>query len=519
MGRFRLGALAALFLAAAAPQATAVDAAKPPVQRPPNIIVILADDLGYGDTGVYGSKIVKTPNIDALAADGVRFTQGYVTHPVCAPSRAAILTGRYQQRFGWEFNPVGRDRTGGVSRNEAFIGDILKTAGYHTGMIGKWHLGAAAGYQPLDRGFDEFFGTTAGATAFMTSFGPGDELYTPPGAEGSYRTTAVADPLPPGATEKDRMPSVRAKAPIQRGRDVVEVKGYLTDAFTDDAVRFIGENKARPFFLYLAYNAPHTPLQATKKYIDRYRDVQDPGKRVYAAMVSALDDGVGRVRAKLKAEGLERNTLIIFLSDNGCAGYVLGACTNAPLNGFKGTHLEGGVRIPYIVAWPGRIPSGRVDNRMVSSLDITPTAAALAGAKLPHGTDGVNLIPYLTGQNAAVPNPTLYWRAGPSFAIRDGDWKMWDVNRADPKEGASVGAEVTPDGTKHEGSPFGRYVMVYDLGADRGETKNLAEARPDLVAALRAKVAAWDKGNIEPQWTSMRQSVRRQDGQLIKLYD
>ena len=156
---------------------------------------------------------------------------------------------------------------------------------------------------------------------------------------------------------------------------------------------------------------------------------------------------------------------------------------------------------------------------MVSSLDITPTAAALAGAKLPHGTDGVNLIPYLTGQNKAVPNPTLYWRAGPSFAIRDGDWKMWDVNRADPKEGASVGAEVTPDGTKHQGSPFGRYVMVYDLGADQGETKNLADARPDLVAALRAKVAAWDKGNIEPQWTSMRQSVRRQDGQLIKLYD
>ena len=216
------------------------------------------------------------------------------------------------------------------------------------------------------------------------------------------------------------MANVRRLAPVRRGREVVEVKGYLTDAFTADAVRFIGANRAGPFFLYLAYNAPHTPLQAPKKYIDRCRDVADPGKRVYAAMVSAVDDGMGAVRAKLKAEGLEKNTLIIFLSDNGCAGYVLGACTNAPLNGFKGTHLEGGVRIPYIVAWPGRIPSGRVDNRMVSSLDITPTAAAAAGANLPHGTDGVNLIPYLTGKNAGAPNPTLYWRAGPNFTIRRG---------------------------------------------------------------------------------------------------
>lgn len=198
---------------------------------------------------------------------------------------------------------------------------------------------------------------------------------------------------------------------------------------------------------------------------------------------------------------------------------MLGACTNAPLNGFKGMHLEGGVRIPYIVAWPGRIPGGRVDDRTVSSLDIVPTAAAAAGAKLPNGTDGVDLLPYLTGRNAGVPNPTLYWRAGPNFAIRDGALKMWDVDRADPKESASVGAEVTPDGTKPAGSPFGRYVMLYDLGKDPGERANMAEARPDLVAALRARLAEWDKGNVAPQWTSMRQSVRRQDGQLIKLYD
>ena len=503
----------ALLAAASAPRAVAQ---KP---RPPNIIVILADDLGYGDTGVYGSKIIRTPNIDALAADGVRFTQAYVTHPVCAPSRAAILTGRYRQRFGWEFNPVGRDRQGGVSQSEAFIGQILKTAGYATGMVGKWHLGEAPGYQPLDRGFDEFFGITTGASAFMTAFKPGDEAHTPTGAEGSYRTTVAADPLPPGATEMDRMASVRRMAPVRRGREVVEVSDYLTDAFTDDAVRFIGAHKDRPFFLYLAYNAPHTPLQAPKAYIDRYRDVADPGKRVYAAMVSALDDGVGAVRAKLRAEGLERNTLIIFLSDNGCAGYVLGACSNAPLNGFKGMHLEGGVRVPYIVAWPGRIKGGRVDARVVSSLDITPTAAALAGATLPHGTDGVDLLPYVTGRNAATPNPTVYWRAGPNFAIRDGTWKLWSVNRADPSEAASAGAEVTPDGVQATVSPLGAYDMLYDLAADTGEGRNLSAARPDILAKLKARIAAWDKGNIAPQWTSMRQAVRRQDGVLVKIYD
>ncbi|MBX3484679.1 sulfatase [Phenylobacterium sp.] len=509
---------AALITLAAATVGLAPHAAAAAPAPKPNVIVILADDLGYGDTAVYGSKIVKTPNIDALAADGVRFTQGYVTHPVCSPSRAAILTGRYQQRFGWEFNPVGRDRTGGVSRGEAFIGQIMKSAGYRTGMVGKWHLGAADGYQPLDRGFDEFFGTTAGATAFMTEMQPGDESHTPKGSEGSYRTT-VQDPLGPGATEDQRMAFVREKAPIQRGRDVVQVKEYLTDAFTDEAVRFIGANKDKPFFLYLAYNAPHTPLQATKKYVDRYRDVPDKGQRVYAAMVSAVDDGVGAVRAKLKAEGIDRNTLIVFLSDNGCASYIQGACSNAPLSGFKGTHLEGGVRVPYIVTWPGAIAGGRVDNRMVSTLDLVPTAAALAGAKLPKGTDGVSLMPYLKDADGRIPNPTVYWRAGPNFAIRDGDWKMWVANIADPSEDASQEAGVTPDGTHAVISPHGQHVMLYDLAKDPRELTNVAAANPQVVARLKAKLAAWDKANVAPQWTSMRQSVRRQDGQLLKIYD
>lgn len=484
--------------------------------RKPNVIVILADDLGYGDTGVYGSKIVKTPHIDALAADGVRFTQGYVSHPVCAPSRAALLTGRYQTRFGYEFNPVGRDRTGGVSLDEVFIGQVMQQAGYRTAMVGKWHLGASGPYHPVARGFDEYFGTTAGANAFIVDTQPGDEFHTPPGAEATYGTAEGGGGLGSGS-EAEQMVVLRQRAPITRGREPVEVKDYLTDAFTDETVRFIGANKDKPFFIYLAHTTPHTPLQAPAKYIERYKHIQNKGQRVYAAMVASLDDSVGAIRAKLKAEGLEKDTVIVLLSDNGCAGYIGDACTNAPLNGYKGMHLEGGVRVPFVMAWPGHIKP-KVETRVVSSLDIAPTAAALAGATMPKGSDGVDLIPYLTGRNAGAPNPTLYWRSGLNFAIRDGDWKMWMVNRADPSEVAAEGSRITPDGVQAKPSPRGHFVMLYDLKGDPAEATNLATTRPEVVAQLKAKIEAWDKGNVPAQWTSMRQSTRRIEGELVKLY-
>jgi arylsulfatase A-like enzyme len=509
-------ALAGALATVSAPAAAV--AAEVETARRPNVIVIVADDLGYGDTSVYGSKVIKTPNIDALAASGVRFTSGYVTHPVCAPSRAALLTGRYQQRFGYEFNPVGRDRASGLSRSETALGQIMKSAGYRTALVGKWHLGQAPGYHPVDRGFDEFFGMTGGASSFMTEPQPGDEAHTPPGSEGSERVTAT-DPLPPTATLRDRVQYARSRSPITRGREVVAVDEYLTEAFSEEAVRFIGDNRERPFFLYLAYNAPHTPLQATKLYVDRYRHVEDKGTRVYAAMVSALDDGVGAIRAKLKAENLERDTLIVFLSDNGCAAYILGACSNAPLAGFKGSHLEGGVRVPCIMSWPGKVLAGKVDDRAVTSLDIVPTAAALAGAKLPKASDGVDLTPYLDGRNKGAPNPTLYWRAGPNFAIRDGDWKMWQVNRAPPNVEQTNNSSITPDGTPATVSAFGQHVMLYDLKADRAERNNLASRRPEVVARLKAKLAAWNAGLVPPQWTSMRQSVKKHDGETLQIYD
>ncbi len=514
MNPIATSAISALALAASL-TAPAYAAAQP---RPPNVIVILADDLGYGDTGVYGSKIVKTPNIDALAADGVRFTQGYVSHPVCAPSRAGIMTGRYQTRFGYEFNPVGRDKTRGVALTETFIPQVMKSAGYATAMVGKWHLGETGGYHPVGRGFDQYFGVVGGANAFITDAKPGDEFHTPPGARGSYGTAEGGGAATAGLSEAEEMVQIRKRAPLHRGREVAETDDYLTDAFTNEAVRFIDENKDRPFFLYLAHTAPHTPLQATAKYIERYKNIENKGQRVYAAMVSALDDSVGAVRARLKADGIDKNTLIVFLSDNGCAGYVGDACTNAPLNGFKGSHLEGGVRVPFIMAMPGRIKPGQVDTRMVSSLDIAPTAAALAGAKMPNGSDGVDLMPYLAGGKTGTPNPVLYWRSGLNFAIRDGDWKMWEVNRAEPSDRPRTGAGAVADGIEAKPSSLGTYVMLFNLKSDPAEKNNLAQSRPEVVARLRTSLKDWDKSNVPPQWTSMRQSVFQHEGQMLKVY-
>jgi arylsulfatase A-like enzyme len=479
--------------------ATGAAAAQEAPGRRPNVIVIIADDLGYGDVGVYGSRLVKTPNIDALADSGARMERGYVTHPVCAPSRAALMTGRYQQRFGYEFNPVGRDRTSGVDAAEVMLPLRMKQAGYATGMVGKWHLGQASGYHPLDRGFDSFFGVLGGATSFMLGVGPGDDEYTPPGSENTTRTPQSN--LPPLSAPADvRLPALRRASPVSRGRTVVDEPSYLTEAFTREALAFISAHKDRPFFLYLAHTAPHTPLEATRPYLDRYRHIPDRGMRIYAAMVSSLDDSVGEIRKRLAEEGLEKDTLIVFLSDNGCAHYVLGACTNRPLSGFKGEHLEGGVRVPFIASWPGRIREGQIIQRPVSSLDIAPTALRLAGVTPPSVLDGEDLMAFLEGGAAAPRN--LFWRAGPSRAVVDDRWKLWIAEKAGP-----------------EGEPAGEHVMLFDLLRDPGERQNLALDRPDIVAELKDRLAAWSGGLGAPQWESNRQSVREYDGQKLRMYN
>jgi arylsulfatase B len=494
----------------------------------PNVIVILADDLGYDDLGCYGSNVFRTPHIDALAASGVRFTTGYVTHPVCAPSRAGLMTGRYQERFGYEFNPVGRDRGLGVSLNEIMLPQVVKAAGYATGMVGKWHLGQPGPYYPTERGYDFFFGFAGGGSVYITDPQPGDQ-FVGPGSEAELDDVPGAEP----ATEvadldklRERLVAARARSPITRNGVLVDETEYQTDAFTREALGFIDAHKDHPFFLYVAYHAPHTPLQATKKYYDRFPEIASRPQRIYAGMISAMDDGVGAVVAKLKAEGLYEDTLVFFLSDNGVPVAVRDIGSNAPFTGYKRTHFDGGVRVPFMMSWPDRLPAGRVDDRTVSSLDIFPTTVAAAHGKLPadRAYDGVDLMPFVSGARADVPNPTLYWRAGATFAIRDGKWKLIDMNLAPPgvkpgggtlmKPGAADPTSLAP----YE-AQFGRHTMLFDRTEGPTETDNRAARDADTVARLKGKLADWNKQLVPAQWPSRRQSYEEYDGVMLHFYD
>jgi arylsulfatase A-like enzyme len=368
----------------------------------PNIILIVADDLGYADLGCQNlSKDVRTPYIDSLAANGVRCTNAYVSGTVCSPTRAGLLTGRYQQRFGHELNP-GPDTAGtyGLPLDQATLPQQLKNVGYTTAMIGKWHLGAGPEMHPTQRGFDEFFGFLGGAHDY--------------GIVGK------------GANA------------LQRGTRPVEKTDYLTDAFTREAVGFI-ERQARasaasaaaqgaekkPFFLYLAYNAVHVPLQAPPQYAARFPDEKDDNRRTMLAMLAAMDEGVGQLLTKLREHNLEEDTLIIFLSDNGAPTHA-NASRNTPFRGVKNTTWDGGIHVPLIVQWKGSLPAGKVYDQPVVSLDIAPTIFAVAGVStLPKGRyDGVELLPYLSGANRNPPHDVLYWRSGEQWAVRSGNDKL-----------------------------------------------------------------------------------------------
>jgi arylsulfatase A-like enzyme len=432
----------------------------------PNLVVIVADDLGYGDVCAYGCDAGRTPNIDALAASGVRFARGYVTSPVCVPSRAGLLTGRYQQRFGQEFLAREGGDDDGSFLAETLLPELLRDRGYRTGMVGKWHLGAGDEHHPLARGFEEFFGFLGGASLYLDPReGPGvrfadNDLATPPRTRTGSST-------------------------ILRGREPVVENAYLTEAFTREAVDFIGRHRDRPFFLYVAYNAPHTPLQVTDRYYDRFPQISHDPSRIYAAMVSALDDGVGAIVEALRVSGVERRTLVVFLSDNGCAA-VTGACSNGALLGAKLTHFEGGVRVPFIASWPGTVLAGRVIDEPVSALDIAPTALALTGGapakpgsrSLP-ALDGVDLLPLLRGEISRLGDRDLFWRNGAQWAVlHDRRFKL--VHLSD------------------------RMRFVYDVLADPGETDDLAAERPDLLATLEAIHAGWSRTMAPPRWSAAR---------------
>ena len=425
-------------------------------RRLPNIVVIVADDMGYADIGVHGSPDIRTPNIDALARDGVRFTDAYVSGPYCSPTRAGFLTGRYPQRFGHEFNLGVEHRELGLPLEETTIADRLKTAGYRTALFGKWHLGVGEKYHPLRRGFEEFFGFLGGAHTYID-------------------VGTKQNPLLEGTT------------PVE------SFDGYLTDALAERASAYVKQQASKPFFLYLAFNAAHTPLQAPKKYLDRFPNIQNEQRRTYAAMVSAMDDGIGKVLGTLREQNLDQNTLVIFFNDNGgptMETTTINGSSNAPLRGSKRTTWEGGIRVPFMIRWTGRLPGGHVDKRPIIQLDVLPTALAAAGVDRGKSSrlDGVDLLPFLSGVAKGLPHETLYWRMGGMMAIRHGDWKLVKT-----RAGALVDADpaALSDLSGAE---------LYNLADDIGESKNLAAARPEKVKELGDRWQQWNTQLVKPRW-------------------
>jgi arylsulfatase B len=395
----------------------------------PNIVLIFVDDLGYGELGCQGNPQIPTPHIDSIAANGVRFTSGYVTASYCSPSRAGLMTGRYPSRFGYEYNPIGagnEDPDAGLPASEVTLAQHLHGAGYTTGLVGKWHLGGTARYHPLRRGFDEFFG-------FLHE----GHFYVPPPYRGAT-TMLRRKTLPDGGKGRwtgENMiysthmghdePPYDADNPILRGGQPVEEPEYLTDALTREAVDFIQRHSSKPFFLYLAYNAVHSPLQAADAYMERFAHIEDVHRRIFAAMLANLDVCVGYVLDTLRILHVEENTLVFFISDNGGPTREL-TSSNLPLRGGKGDIYEGGIRVPFLVQWRGTLPAGKVFDEPVISLDVFATAAATAGAPVPKGRpiDGVDLIPYLKGEREGRPHDVLFWRMGHRTAVRAGDWKL-----------------------------------------------------------------------------------------------
>jgi arylsulfatase A-like enzyme len=422
--------------------------------RKPNILVILADDLGYGDVGVHGCKDIPTPNIDAFARSGIRFSSGYVSAPLCGPTRAALMTGRYQSRFGHEFNPpaITEPNPGklGLDLRETTFAQRMKSAGYVTGALGKWHLGEGVEYHPLSRGFDEFFGFTGGAHSY---FKANDKRY----------------------------------GPIVRGREPVELKGYLTDILAEEANDFMERHHEEPFFLYLAFNAVHTPMEAPDDALAKFASISDPGRRVYAALTWQMDQAVGRVMKQLRDLGLAENTLVFFLSDNGgplVRGAAKNGSQNAPLRGGKTQLLEGGIRVPFMVSWPGVLPAGQVDDRPVIQLDIVTTGLAAAGVKIDPSwkLDGVDLLPYLTNRSAGLPHEALFWRHGGQWAVRKGPWKL--VRWLDRRDNDADSRMMEP--------------QLFNVVEDIGEQRNLIATQPEKASALQAAYDDWNKDNIAP---------------------
>ena len=423
--------------------------------RPPNVIIILADDLGYEDTGFNGGQEIPTPNIDRIAANGVKFTNGYVSYAACGPSRAGLITGRYQDRFGFCRNPLfaPNDSLMGLPLSEETLADVLKKADYSTMAIGKWHLGAHEQLRPMQRGFDGFFGFLAGGHRYFPDDWTFKDVSEVKRQWDSYRTRLL------------------------RNNTRIDVEGdYLTDILSDEAVSFVTANAKDPFFLYLAYNAPHTPLQATEKYLSRFSHIRNEKRKTYAAMVSAMDDGIGKVLDQLEALDITENTMIFFLSDNGGPEDV-NASDNGPLREGKGSMYEGGIRVPFAMQWPAEVPAGTVYENPVIALDIFATVVAHAKVHPKNPLDGVDLTPYLNRSDPGAPHKHLFWRKfdKSGFAVRAGDMKL-----------------VNADGLGQE---------LFNLLLDTGESKPLIDIQPG--DSLFSNYKHWESAMIPPAFLGL----------------
>jgi arylsulfatase A-like enzyme len=468
----------------------------PPGPRPPNVVVIVADDLGYNDLTFGGGGVadgaVPTPNIDGIARAGVEYTRGYSGNATCAPSRAAIMTGRYPTRFGFEFTPAPKpfmrlvawmrrnepvppiyfeEREAGVPPvadqgvppSEITLAELLRERGYRTLGLGKWHLGESARFHPNAQGFDEYLGFAQGAAMFMDADDPR-----------VVNSKQDFDPI-------DKFLWANLVFAVRKdGGKRFAPDAYMTDYLAREAARAIEANRHRPFFLYLAFNAPHTPLQALKSDYEALPQIENHTLRTYAAMIRALDRGVGDVLRALRAHGLEENTLVFFTSDNGGADYVGLPDLNKPYRGWKMTFFEGGIRKPFFAQWPAQIPAGTRFHTPAAHVDIFVTAAGAAGAPLPSDRtiDGVDLVKLARGEAQRRAHAAIFWRSGHYRTILADDWKLQISERPNKQ-------------------------WLFDLATDPTERTNLAEARPDKLAELAAILAEHEQQMVLPAWPAL----------------
>ena len=481
--------------------------ASEPADRPPNIVLIVTDDMGFNDISLYnggaGDGTLQTPSIDALAHEGVTFTNGYAANAVCAPSRASIMTGRYSTRFGFEFTPFFK--TGvtifrwmeelnpgpvplfldeasaatmkplqelGLPSSEITIAELLKQQGYYTAHVGKWHLGSVNDMVVTNQGFDDSLELKG--TLYLPQDHPdvvnakveGDRIDRMVWATGTY-SAAFNGVGNPGEQFKP--------------------KGYLTDYYTDQAVKVIENNRNRPFFLYLAHWGIHNPLQAARADYDALSHIEDHRLRVYSAMIRAVDRSVARVTQALEENGLTDNTLIILTSDNGGAGYIGLPNVNKPYRGWKLNHFEGGTHVPFMARWPARISAGTSMEDPIHHNDIFTTIAAAAGAQLPQDRkiDGVDLLPYIRKETSGAPHETLFWREGHQQTVLHQGWKLIRAEQPHLPQPA----------------PMARW--LFNLAVDPTEQNNLAAQNSEKLAELEALLAAHNAEQVEPLWPTV----------------